>query len=144
MTSRRRRVPPIPFQPTHRRSWRTLWRHCTCGLAAPCVDRLVPATQLPYPPRPVGGAVGTAGRRAGARNAESPDAGRQLMDVQDAARRRDDATATQAGRAADLTPGQAHRADLVCHTDGHRADGTTGHPGYPGRPGHRQVQPEHR
>jgi hypothetical protein len=51
MTIPRRRCPrPVPHEPSHRRTWRSLWRRCSCGLPAPCVDRLVPAPQLPFPP----------------------------------------------------------------------------------------------
>jgi hypothetical protein len=48
--SRKRRPDPVPHEPAHRRVWRSLWRRCSCGLPAPCVDRLVPAPRLPYPP----------------------------------------------------------------------------------------------
>jgi hypothetical protein len=51
MTSSRRSTEPVPLSPVHRRTWRTLWRRCSCGLPAPCVDRLVPAPPLPFPPR---------------------------------------------------------------------------------------------
>jgi len=51
MTSSRRSTEPVPLSPAHRRTWRTLWRRCSCGLPAPCVDRLVPAPPLPFPPR---------------------------------------------------------------------------------------------
>jgi hypothetical protein len=51
MTSSRRSTVPVPLSPAHRRTWRTLWRRCSCGLPAPCVDRLVPASQPPFPPR---------------------------------------------------------------------------------------------
>ena len=51
MTWRRRASRPVPLTPTHRRDWRTFWRRCTCGLTSPCVDRLVPATLQPFPPR---------------------------------------------------------------------------------------------
>ena len=47
---RRRRLEPVPHEPSHRRSWRSLWRRCSCGLPAPCVDRLIPAPRLPFPP----------------------------------------------------------------------------------------------
>ncbi|MBB4760378.1 hypothetical protein BJ971_000934 [Actinoplanes digitatis] len=47
---RRRCQRPVPHGPSHRRMWRSLWRRCSCGLPAPCVDRLVPAPPLPYPP----------------------------------------------------------------------------------------------
>jgi hypothetical protein len=47
--SRKRRLEPVPHEPSHRRVWRSLWRRCSCGLPAPCVDRLVPAPQLPFP-----------------------------------------------------------------------------------------------
>jgi hypothetical protein len=40
---------PVPIGPLHRRTWRTLWRRCTCGLPEPCVDRL---TTTPLPPVP--------------------------------------------------------------------------------------------
>ena len=51
MTRRRQTPEPVPLTPTHRRDWRTFWRRCTCGLTSPCVDRLVPATPRPFPPR---------------------------------------------------------------------------------------------
>jgi len=51
MTRRRQTPKPVPLTPTHRRDWRTFWRRCTCGLTSPCVDRLVPATPRPFPPR---------------------------------------------------------------------------------------------
>jgi|SRR4051812_13063791 hypothetical protein len=51
MTRRRKTTAPVPLGPLHRRTWQSLWRRCSCGLAAPCVDRLVPATPLPFPPR---------------------------------------------------------------------------------------------
>src|SRR3954447_26981969 len=51
MTRRRQTSKPVPLAPTHRRDWRTFWRRCTCGLTSPCVDRLVPATPRPFPPR---------------------------------------------------------------------------------------------
>jgi hypothetical protein len=47
---RRRRLDPVPHEPSHRRVWRSWWRRCSCGLPAPCVDRLVPAPRLPFPP----------------------------------------------------------------------------------------------
>jgi hypothetical protein len=40
MTSSRKPRPPVPWEPSHRRTWRTLWRRCTCGLSEPCVDRM--------------------------------------------------------------------------------------------------------
>jgi hypothetical protein len=46
----KRRLDPVPHEPSHRRAWRSLWRRCSCGLPAPCVDRLVPAPRLPFPP----------------------------------------------------------------------------------------------
>src|SRR3954452_22515598 len=51
MTRRRQTPKPVPLTPTHRRDWRPFWRRCTCGLTSPCVDRLVPATPRPFPPR---------------------------------------------------------------------------------------------
>lgn len=39
---------PVPLAPLHRRSWRTLWRRCSCGLPEPCVDRVT--TPAPPPP----------------------------------------------------------------------------------------------
>lgn len=52
MTIPRRRCPrPVPHEPSHQRTWRSLWRRCSCGLPAPCVDRLVPAPPLPFPPK---------------------------------------------------------------------------------------------
>jgi hypothetical protein len=50
MACLRRSIPPVPIQPHHRRTWRSFWQRCTCGLTVPCIDRLVPATRLPYPP----------------------------------------------------------------------------------------------
>ena len=47
---RRRRFEPVPHEPSHRRLWQSWWRRCSCGLRAPCVDRLVPAPRLPFPP----------------------------------------------------------------------------------------------
>ncbi len=47
---RKRRLEPVPHEPSHKRVWRSLWRRCSCGLPVPCVDRLVPAPRLPYPP----------------------------------------------------------------------------------------------
>ena len=47
---RKRRQQPVPHEPAHTRVWRSLWRRCSCGLPAPCVDRLVPAPRLPFPP----------------------------------------------------------------------------------------------
>jgi hypothetical protein len=47
---RKRRPDRVPYGPAHKRQWRTLWRRCSCGLPAPCVDRLVPAPRLPFPP----------------------------------------------------------------------------------------------
>jgi len=57
MTTRRRTIPPVPMSPIHRRSWRSLWRRCSCGLKEPCVDRLTtPTLYLPMdqdpPPAP--------------------------------------------------------------------------------------------
>ena len=58
MTTRRRTIPPVPMSPIHRRSWRSLWRRCSCGLKEPCVDRLttptlyLPMDQDPPPPPP--------------------------------------------------------------------------------------------
>jgi hypothetical protein len=49
-------VDPVPITPAHRRTWQTLWRRCSCGLPAPCVDRrtAVPPTAArtspPVPP----------------------------------------------------------------------------------------------
>ena len=51
MTRRRQTIPPVPLGPAHRRTWQSFWRRCSCGLAAPCVDSLVPATPFPFPPR---------------------------------------------------------------------------------------------
>jgi hypothetical protein len=52
MTRRRQTPEPVPLTPSHRRTWRTFWRRCSCGLPAPCIDRAVPAKPRPYPPRP--------------------------------------------------------------------------------------------
>jgi hypothetical protein len=58
MTTRRRTTPPVPMSPIHRRSWRSLWRRCSCGLKEPCIDRLttsalyLPTDQEPPPPPP--------------------------------------------------------------------------------------------
>ena len=51
MTRRRQTIPPVPLGPAHRRTWQSFWRRCSCGLAAPCIDSLVPATPFPFPPR---------------------------------------------------------------------------------------------
>jgi hypothetical protein len=153
MTSRRRPTQPVPLQPTHRRSWRTLWRRCTCGLAAPCVDRLVPARKRPYPPRPKAGAADGPHSRDGVGNADSLDVGRRHVVAHVEPSRRGYAGVPQAGRAGDLTPTKTHRTGLICYADGRSPDGTDGaddhpgypgHAGYPGHPGHRQVQPGHR
>jgi len=50
MTRRRQTTPPVPLAPRHRRTWRSLWRRCACGLAAPCVDSLVQPPIPPFPP----------------------------------------------------------------------------------------------
>ena len=48
MTISRKPTPPVPWAPAHRRSWRTLWRRCSCGLTEPCVDRVTtPADPVP-------------------------------------------------------------------------------------------------
>ena len=53
MTIPRRRTPsPVPLEPTHKRAWRSLWRRCSCGLPAPCVDRRVPPSTPPLPQTP--------------------------------------------------------------------------------------------
>ena len=52
MTRRRKAISPVPLGPGHRRDWRAFWQRCTCGLGAPCVDRLVPVAPLPFPARP--------------------------------------------------------------------------------------------
>jgi hypothetical protein len=44
----RRRTTPVPVGPIHRRLWRTLWRRCSCGLPAPCIDRRLPAPAPPF------------------------------------------------------------------------------------------------
>jgi hypothetical protein len=51
MTSHRGSIQPVPIQPRHRRTWRSFWRRCTCGLTAPCVDRHLPSTDQPWPPQ---------------------------------------------------------------------------------------------
>jgi hypothetical protein len=43
MNTRRETISPVPWAPLHRRSWRTLWRRCSCGLPEPCVDRALTA-----------------------------------------------------------------------------------------------------
>jgi len=53
MTTHHRPIPPVPVTPAHRRSWRTLWRRCSCGLAEPCVDRLTMSRPLPVVPAPL-------------------------------------------------------------------------------------------
>ena len=53
MTTNHRPIPPVPITPTHRRSWRTLWRRCSCGLAEPCVDRLTMSKPLPVAADPL-------------------------------------------------------------------------------------------
>src|ERR1700754_3995784 len=50
MTRRRKTIPPVPLAPRHRRTWRTFWRRCSCGLAAPCVDSLILPPIPPFPP----------------------------------------------------------------------------------------------
>jgi hypothetical protein len=52
MTRRRQTPRLVPSAPRHRADWHTLWRRCICGLPAPCVDSLIPAAPLPFPPRP--------------------------------------------------------------------------------------------
>ena len=47
MHTQPRPEPPVPIAPIHRRSWRTLWRRCSCGLSEPCVDRLTTARPAP-------------------------------------------------------------------------------------------------
>ncbi len=51
MTRRRQTTQLVPVEPAHRRTWKSLWRRCSCGLPTPCVDRLLPPTPLPFPPR---------------------------------------------------------------------------------------------
>jgi hypothetical protein len=51
MTTSRRPVDPVPITPSHRRTWRSLWQRCSCGLTAPCVDRLTSPSPLVEPPR---------------------------------------------------------------------------------------------
>ncbi len=67
MTRRHATTALVPVEPQHRRTWQSLWRRCSCGLPAPCIDRLVPAPPLPFPPRPTGArprpAAGTVGTR---------------------------------------------------------------------------------
>lgn len=53
MSRRQRHTPLVPLAPAHRRTWRSFWRRCSCGLKAPCVDRLVPAPALPFPARTI-------------------------------------------------------------------------------------------
>ena len=71
MTTRRRTTPPVPMSPIHRRSWRSLWRRCSCGLKEPCIDRLtasvlyLPTEQTASPPAP-------SRRRRGIRTARCP------------------------------------------------------------------------
>ncbi len=43
-------VDPVPVNPAHRRTWRTLWRRCSCGLPAPCVDARAPGPDPTRPP----------------------------------------------------------------------------------------------
>lgn len=50
MTRRRKTIPPVPLAPRHRRTWRSLWRRCACGLSAPCVDSLILPPIPPFPP----------------------------------------------------------------------------------------------
>jgi hypothetical protein len=58
MTTRRRTTHPVPMSPVHRRSWRSLWRRCSCGLKEPCIDRrtasvlYLPTEEPPPPPPP--------------------------------------------------------------------------------------------
>jgi hypothetical protein len=51
MTRRRQTTPLVPLGPSHRRLWRTLWRRCSCGLPAPCLDRRLPSPPPPFPRR---------------------------------------------------------------------------------------------
>jgi hypothetical protein len=45
-------VPPVPYGPRHRRLWQKLWRRCSCGLPAPCIDaRLAPPPPVWPDPR---------------------------------------------------------------------------------------------
>jgi len=81
MTRSHRSPSPVPLQPTHRRNWRTFWRRCTCGLTAPCVDRIVPPKERPFPPRGTAVAIGRAScrtnspQRAQAGSTSRPDTG---------------------------------------------------------------------
>jgi hypothetical protein len=51
MTRRRQTTQLVPVEPAHRRTWQSMWRRCSCGLPTPCVDRLLPASLPPFPPR---------------------------------------------------------------------------------------------
>jgi hypothetical protein len=45
-------IEPVPISPAHRRNWRRLWRRCSCGLPAPCVDRRLAAMTATTSDRP--------------------------------------------------------------------------------------------
>jgi hypothetical protein len=136
MTTRRRTTPPVPMSPVHRRSWRSLWRRCSCGLKEPCIDRLttsalyLPTDQPPPPPSPPvqdatsasipGGAVTNVGRaRAGEytpaylldRTPRQPGPANVRRSV--SAR----VPVPQPGRAGNLTPAQTQRADHAHRRD---------------------------
>lgn len=86
MTTHPRPEPPVPIAPSHRRSWRALWRRCSCGLTEPCIDRITsplppsePAAQrsAAAPSEPVAARTSSASGSAAARSAATlqPHAG---------------------------------------------------------------------
>jgi hypothetical protein len=133
MTTRRRTTPPVPMSPVHRRSWRSLWLRCSCGLKEPCIDRLTasvlylpteqppspeppPSTPPSVPPRhPEDPAVYCATAGPSFRKYAPVYLLDQTARAPDPARMRRSASARvpvpQPGRAGSLTPAQASRAD---------------------------------
>lgn len=158
MTTRRRTTPPVPMSPIHRRSWRSLWRRCSCGLKEPCIDRrtasvlYLPTEQPPPPappqtPRHPDGLDVQSGVRASApfdpNLATTPNDGYAAVFPLDPAARspslarmrrsassRIPVPVPQPGRAGSLTPAQALRADHAQHGPDLRAA--------PGRADHAQ------
>jgi hypothetical protein len=47
MNTSRETISQVPLAPLHSRSWRTLWRRCSCGLPEPCVDRATSSIPVP-------------------------------------------------------------------------------------------------
>ncbi len=126
MTSRRRTTTPVPMSPIHRRSWRSLWRRCSCGLKEPCIDRLttsalyLPTDQPPSPPvqdatsAPIpDGAVTNVGRARAGEYAPVYLLGRPPgpANVRRSVSAR--VPVPQPGRAGNLTPAQTQRADYA-------------------------------